>query len=67
LVKPSDVIVIGTLAASGLAAAAIDLRTRRVPNALTISLAAAGLAVAPPGSAASPSPDRWRGSRLASA
>jgi len=49
LVKPSDVIVIGTLAAAGLAAAAIDLRTRRVPNALTISLAAAGLAVAATG------------------
>jgi len=49
LVKPSDVIVIGTLAASGLAAAAIDLRTRRVPNALTITLAAAGLAVAAAG------------------
>ena len=49
MVKPSDVIVIGTLAASGLAAAAIDLRTRRVPNALTISLAAAGLAVAAAG------------------
>jgi len=49
LVKPSDVIVIGTLAAAGLAAAAIDLRTRRVPNALTISLAAAGLAVAAAG------------------
>ncbi|PYR43218.1 MAG: hypothetical protein DMF93_03725 [Acidobacteria bacterium] len=49
MVKPSDVIVIGTLAAAGLAAAAIDLRTRRVPNALTISLAAAGLAVAATG------------------
>ena len=49
MVKPSDVIVIGTLAASGLAASAIDLRTRRVPNALTISLAAAGLAVAAAG------------------
>ena len=49
MVKPSDVIVIGTLAAAGLAAAAIDLRTRRVPNALTISLAAAGLAVAAAG------------------
>jgi prepilin peptidase CpaA len=49
LVKPSDLIVIGTLAASGCAAAAIDLRTRRVPNALTLSLAAAGLAVAAAG------------------
>ena len=49
MVKPSDLIVIGTLAASGCAAAAIDLRTRRVPNALTLSLAAAGLAVAAAG------------------
>jgi len=49
LVKPSDLIVIGTLAAAGTAAAAIDLRTRRVPNALTLSLAAAGLAVAASG------------------
>ena len=49
MVKPSDVIVIGTLAAAGIAATAIDLRTRRVPNALTLSLAAAGLAVAASG------------------
>ena len=49
MVKPSDVIVIGTLAAAGITAAAIDLRTRRVPNALTLPLAAAGLAVAAAG------------------
>ena len=49
MVKPSDVIVIGTIAAAGCAAAAIDLKTRRVPNALTLSLAAAGLAVAAAG------------------
>ena len=49
MVKPSDVIVIGTIAAAGCAAAAIDLKTRRVPNALTLSLAVAGLAVAAAG------------------
>jgi prepilin peptidase CpaA len=46
LVKPSDLIVLTTLAAGALGAAAIDVRTRRVPNALTASLAAAGVAFA---------------------
>jgi prepilin peptidase CpaA len=49
LVKPSDLIVFGTLAAGGFAAAAIDLRTRRVPNALTLTLAAAGIVFAAAG------------------
>ncbi|HKB10630.1 MAG TPA: A24 family peptidase [Vicinamibacterales bacterium] len=46
MVKPSDLIVLATIAGGGLAAAAIDVRTRRVPNALTASLAAAGVAFA---------------------
>jgi prepilin peptidase CpaA len=46
LVKPSDVIVLGTLAAGAGLAAAIDLRTRRVPNPLTAALTASGLAFA---------------------
>jgi prepilin peptidase CpaA len=46
LATPSDLIVLTTLAAGALAAAAIDVRTRRVPNALTASLAAAGVAFA---------------------
>jgi len=49
LVKPSDLIVFGTLAAGGFAAAAIDLRTRRVPNALTLTLAVAGIVFAAAG------------------
>jgi prepilin peptidase CpaA len=46
LVKPSDAIVLGTLAAGAGLAAAIDLRTRRVPNLLTAALTASGLAFA---------------------
>lgn len=49
MVKPSDLIVFGTLAAGGFAAAAIDLRTRRVPNALTLTLAVAGIVFAAAG------------------
>jgi prepilin peptidase CpaA len=46
LATPSDLIVLTTVAGGGLAAAAIDVRTRRVPNLLTASLAAAGVAFA---------------------
>jgi len=46
LATPSDLIVLTTIAGGGLAAAAIDVRTRRVPNVLTASLAAAGVAFA---------------------
>lgn len=46
MATPSDLIVLTTLAGGGLAAAAIDVRTRRVPNLLTASLAAAGVAFA---------------------
>jgi prepilin peptidase CpaA len=49
LVRPSDVIVLGTLAAGAGIATAIDLRTRRVPNPLTASLTAAGLVFAATG------------------
>jgi len=43
---PSDLIVLTTISAGAIAAAAIDVRTRRVPNGLTESLAAAGVAFA---------------------
>ena len=46
MATPSDLIVLTTIAGGGLAAAAIDVRTRRVPNLLTASLAAAGVAFA---------------------
>jgi prepilin peptidase CpaA len=46
LVKSSDVVVIATLVVGAAAAAAIDLRTRRVPNALTAPLALSGVAYA---------------------
>lgn len=46
MATPSDLIVLTTIAGGGLAAAAIDVRTRRVPNVLTASLAAAGVAFA---------------------
>jgi prepilin peptidase CpaA len=49
LVKPSDLIVIGTLTAGVAAAAAIDLRTRRVPNPLTAFLALSGVGFAASG------------------
>jgi prepilin peptidase CpaA len=49
LVKPSDLIVLGTIAASVGAAAVIDMRTRRIPNALTGATAVAGLALAAAG------------------
>jgi prepilin peptidase CpaA len=49
LLLPSDPISVMTVSAGGFAAAVIDLRTRTVPNALTISLALAGLALAASG------------------
>ena len=45
----SDVTALTTLAVGTVTAAAIDLRTRRVPNALTISLAAVGIVTAAAG------------------
>jgi prepilin peptidase CpaA len=44
--KLSDLVVIGTLVAGAAAAAAIDLRTRRVPNTLTALLALSGVTYA---------------------
>jgi prepilin peptidase CpaA len=41
-----EVVTSAAVIASSVAAAAIDLRTRRVPNALTAATAAAGLAIA---------------------
>jgi len=49
LVRPSELIVLGTLAAGAGIAAAIDLRTRRVPNPLTAALTASGLVFAAAG------------------
>ena len=46
----SDVLVLIVVIAGCVAAAAIDLRTRRVPNVLTGAMAAAGLALAAAGS-----------------
>src|SRR5262249_38276226 len=43
---PSELIVIGTLTAGLAAAAAIDLRTRRIPNPLTAGLALSGVGFA---------------------
>lgn len=45
----SDALVVIIAVAGCAAAAVIDLRTRRVPNALTIALAAAGFALAATG------------------
>jgi len=46
LLKPPDAIALAAIAAAGAASAAIDLKTRRVPNALTFGTAAAGVALA---------------------
>jgi prepilin peptidase CpaA len=43
---PADAFALIAVAAGSGAAAAIDLRTRRVPNALTASIASAGLLLA---------------------
>jgi prepilin peptidase CpaA len=42
----ADVIVFGIAVAGNAAAAIVDLRTRRVPNALTMTMAAAGIGLA---------------------
>lgn len=46
---PADLIVLVAVAAGSTAAAVIDLRTRRVPNALTLAIASAGLVLAASG------------------
>jgi len=46
LQTPSDALVVAILAAATGLAAVIDLRTRRIPNALTGSLAVVGLGLA---------------------
>ena len=43
---PSNVVVIAAVAGSGAASAAVDLRTRRVPNWLTLTIAGAGINLA---------------------
>jgi Flp pilus assembly protein protease CpaA len=45
-ISTSNVIVMTILVCGGVAASAIDLRTRRVPNPLTAMMALAGLALA---------------------
>ena len=42
----SDLLPLTVVAAAGITAAAIDLRTRRVPNVLTAGIALVGLAIA---------------------
>ena len=42
----SDVLVISTVAGSGAVSAAVDLRTRRVPNWLTLSITILGIGLA---------------------
>jgi prepilin peptidase CpaA len=49
LARPSDLIVLATIVGGALAAAAIDLRTRRVPNALNALIAIVGLGLAATG------------------
>ena len=49
MARPSDLVVITTLALGLGTAAAIDLRTRRVPNPLTAALASAGIGLAATG------------------
>ena len=46
LQTPSDALVLAILGAATGLAAVIDLRTRRIPNALTGSLAVVGLGLA---------------------
>ena len=46
MVRPSDVLVLTTVTAGAGTGAAIDLWTRRVPNPLTVLLAASGVAFA---------------------
>ena len=43
---PSDVIVVAAVAGSGGASAALDLRTRRVPNWLTLTITGMGVSLA---------------------
>src|SRR5919108_2771175 len=45
----SNAVAFGTLAIGAVAGAVIDVRTRRVPNALTLGLAASGIAAAAAG------------------
>jgi len=46
LPRPSDLVALAAIAASGGASVAVDLKTRHVPNALTFGTAAAGLVLA---------------------
>jgi prepilin peptidase CpaA len=46
LLRTSDAIVVGVVAAGGGASAYVDLLSRRVPNALTFGIAALGIALA---------------------
>lgn len=45
LTRPSDPAALAVVGIAGVVASAVDLRTRRVPNVLTFSVAACGLAL----------------------
>ncbi len=49
MLKPSDVIVVASIAAGVTSAAVIDIRTRRVPNWLTALIASVGILLAASG------------------
>jgi prepilin peptidase CpaA len=49
LLKISDPIVVFAVAMAGIASTAIDIRSRRIPNALTFAVAAAGVIAAATG------------------
>ena len=46
LLQPSNPVAVAAVAAAGLVAAVIDLRTRRIPDALSAAVAATGLTLA---------------------
>lgn len=46
LPQPSDPLLVAIVAAAGVTAAVLDLRTRRIPNALSAAVAATGLTLA---------------------
>ena len=46
MLPPSSALVVGLVAASGVTSALVDLACRRVPNPLTLSIAALGVALA---------------------
>ena len=45
MLQPSNALVVAAVAASGAAGTLVDLRCRRIPNALTLGTAAIGIAL----------------------